>query len=62
MDVIIEEFVSTVRAVDGTTLLDARVLARIVRAVMAAMDATHEQDKRRQADTRPNTPTAGRSE
>jgi hypothetical protein len=62
MDVIIEEFVSTVRAVDGTTLLDARVLARIVHAVMGAMDATRAHDKRRQADTSTNTPTAGRSE
>jgi hypothetical protein len=60
MDVIIEEVVSTVRAVDGAVLLDSRVLAQIVRTVMAAIDGTREQDKRREADTATNTPTAGR--
>lgn len=60
MDVIIEEVVSTVRAVDGAVLLDPRVVAQIVRAVMAAVEGTREQDKRREADTATNTPTIGR--
>jgi hypothetical protein len=57
MDIIIQEVVSTVRAVDGTALLEPRTMAQIVRAVMAAMAAHSEQEKRREADTSTNTPT-----
>ena len=52
MEVIIQEVVSTVRAMDGTALLDSRTMAQIVRAVMAAIDSTREQDRRREADTK----------
>jgi hypothetical protein len=62
MEVIIQEVVSTVRAVDGNALLDPRTMAQIVRAVLAAIEASHEQNKRREADTATRTPTAGRSE
>lgn len=50
MEVIIQEVVSTVRAMDGTALLDSRTMAQIVRAVMAAIESTREQDRRREAD------------
>ena len=51
MEVIIQEVVSTVRAMDGTALLDARPMGQIVRAVMAAIESAREQDRRREADT-----------
>lgn len=52
MEVIIQEVVGTVRAMDGTALLDSRTMGQIVRAVMAAMDSVREQDRRREADTK----------
>ncbi|MFL5256244.1 MAG: hypothetical protein ACJ8AI_25775 [Rhodopila sp.] len=57
MDVIVQEVVSTIRAVEGSSLLDAPTLGRIVRAVMEAMAVAKEQDKRRAADTTAGTPT-----
>jgi hypothetical protein len=57
MDVFIQEVVSTVRAVDGASMLDARTLGQIVRAVMEAMAAASEHEKRRAADTATRTPT-----
>jgi hypothetical protein len=60
MDVIIQEVVSTIRAVDGASLLDARTLGQIVRAVMEAMAAAKEQDQRRAADTTTGTLTGTR--
>ncbi len=57
MEVIIQDVISTVRAIDGAAMLDARTLGQIVRAVMAAMEASAEHNKRRQADTSTGTPT-----
>jgi hypothetical protein len=62
MDVIIQEVVSTVRAVDGTAVLDQRTMAQIVRTVMAAIESSQAQGKRREADTSTRTPTAGPGE
>jgi hypothetical protein len=61
MDVIIQEVVSTIRAVDGPSLLDSRTLAQIVRAVMEASAAVREQERRRAADTTTGTPTGAES-
>jgi hypothetical protein len=57
MDVIIQEVVSTIRAVDGASMLDARTLGQIVQAVMEATAGAREQDRRRAADTKTDTPT-----
>jgi hypothetical protein len=59
MEVIIQEVVSTIHAVDGAAMLDPRTLGQIVRAVMAAMEAAKAQDKRREADTSTGTLTGG---
>ncbi len=61
MDVIIQEVSTTVRAVDGDGLLDARTLERIVRAVVAALEAERRREDRREADSRTDTPSPGRS-
>jgi hypothetical protein len=61
MDVIIQEVVSTIRAVDGPSLLDSRTLGQIVRAVMEASAAVREQERRRAADTATGTPTGAES-
>lgn len=60
MDVVIQEIVSTVRAVSGENLLNERTLAQIVRAVLAAVDAQQHRQQQQDADTRTNTPSPGR--
>ena len=52
MDVIIEEVVSTIRAVDGESVLHPHVLARVIHAVVAAVDEKQARNRRRQEDTR----------
>jgi hypothetical protein len=51
VEVYIQEVVTNVRAVDGTTVLDARTMGQIVRAVLVALDAQKAQEARRVADT-----------
>ncbi|NVD97967.1 hypothetical protein [Massilia sp. BJB1822] len=60
MDVVIQEIVSTVRAVSGESLLNERTLAQIVRAVLAATEERQRRQQERSADTRANTPSPGR--
>jgi hypothetical protein len=52
MDVIIEEVVSTIRAVDGESVLHPSVLARVVQAVVAAVEEKHARSRRREDDAR----------
>jgi hypothetical protein len=52
MDVLIEEVVGTIRAVDGEQLLDARQMARLVQAVVQAIEAGQARDRRRRDETR----------
>jgi hypothetical protein len=47
----IEEIAATVRAVDGETLLAPRTLARIVAAVLAAVEAREGHAERLRAET-----------
>jgi hypothetical protein len=51
-EVIIEEVVSTVRAVDGTSLLHPATLGRIVQAVLSAVDAKNDREERRKRDAK----------
>jgi len=60
MDVVIQEIVSTVRAVSGESLLNERVLAHIVRAVLAATEEQQRRQHERSADTRANTASPGK--
>jgi hypothetical protein len=52
MDVIIEEVVSTIRTVDGESVLHPSVLARVVQAVVAAVEEKHVRNRRREDDAR----------
>ena len=52
MEVVIEEVVSRVRAVDGQTLLSPAVARELVRLTMEAVQDQRERDKRREAETR----------
>jgi hypothetical protein len=52
MDVIIEEVVSTIRTVDGEAVLHPNVLARVIQAVLAAVDEKQARNRRRQEDAR----------
>jgi hypothetical protein len=52
MEVNISEVVSTVRAVDGDSVLAPETLARIVRAVMQAMNERDEHRSRVHAEQR----------
>ena len=52
MPVNIQEIVTTVRAVDGDALVSPQVLARIVEAVLEAVEARERHEKRTRAETR----------
>jgi hypothetical protein len=52
MDVQIGEINSTVRAVDGQSLLTPQLLNEIIRAVMAEMEARSLHDRRVRAEQR----------
>ena len=52
MDVIIDEVVSTVRAVDGTALLDPKLVQFLVQAVLSGIDEKLARENRRRADAR----------
>jgi len=52
MDVIIDEVVSTVRAVDSTALLDPKLVQFLVQAVLSGIDEKLARENRRRADAR----------
>ena len=52
MQVVIDEIVSSVRALDGESLLDESVLKRIVEAVMLAMERQQDLQDRSDAEQR----------
>jgi hypothetical protein len=60
MDVVIQEIVSTVRAISGASLLNERTLAHIVRAVLAATEDQHRRKQDHLADTGANTVSPGK--
>jgi hypothetical protein len=51
MDVIINEVVSSVRLVDGQSLLDPKTLSSIVRTVLSAVDERDARAQRRREET-----------
>jgi hypothetical protein len=51
-DVIIDEVVSTVRAVDSTALLDPKLVQRLVQAVLTGIDEKQAREKQRRSDAR----------
>jgi hypothetical protein len=60
MEVVIEEVVSRIRAVDGQTLLSPAVARELVRLTLEAVHDQSEREKRREAETR--LPGAGHGE
>lgn len=52
MEVVIEEVVSRIRAVDGQTLLSPAVARELVRLTLEAVHDDREREKRREAETR----------
>jgi hypothetical protein len=52
MDVIIDEVVSTVRAVDSTALLDTKLVQCLVQAVLSGIEEKLARENRRRADAR----------
>ena len=55
-DVVIDEVVATVRAVDSTSLLDPKLVRRLVQAVLAGTDERQAREKRRRDDARIGEP------
>jgi hypothetical protein len=50
-DVIIDEVVATVKAVDSAALLDPKLVRRLVRAVLAGTDERAAREQRRREDS-----------
>jgi hypothetical protein len=61
MEVVIEEVVSRVRAVDGQTLLSPAVVRELLRFTLEAARDEREREKRRDAETKLPGAAAGRS-
>jgi hypothetical protein len=51
-DVIIDEVVANVRAVDSASLLDPKLVRRLVHAVLTGADERKAREKRRRDDAR----------
>ncbi len=51
-DVIIDEVVATVRTVDSASLLDPKLVRRLVSAVLDGADERRAREKRRRDDAR----------
>jgi hypothetical protein len=51
-DVIVEEIVSTIRTVDGQAMLHPSTLARVVQAVLSAVDEKQSRERRRKDDSK----------
>jgi hypothetical protein len=60
MEIIIQDVISTVRATEAGAAIGERDLARIVRAVLAAVRAEREAEANREADAGTHSPTPGR--
>ena len=60
-DVVIDEIVATVRTVDSTSMLDPKLVRRLVQAVLAGTDDRRARERRRRDDSRiGEEPTADR--
>jgi hypothetical protein len=51
-DVIIDEIVATVRTVDSASMLDPKLVRRLVQAVLDGTDERRERERRRRDDSR----------
>jgi len=56
-DVIIDEIVATVRAMDSTSLLDPKLVRSLVQAVLAGTDERQARERRRREDARIGEPS-----
>jgi len=51
-EIIIDEIVATVRAIDSSSLLDPKLVRSLVQAVLAGTDERHARERRRRDDAR----------
>jgi hypothetical protein len=51
-DIVVDEIVATVRAVDSTSMLDPKLVRRLVQAVLAGTDERRNREQRRREDSR----------
>jgi len=51
-DVIIDEITATVRTVDGHSMLDPKLVRKLVQSILAGSDERAARERRRQRDSR----------
>lgn len=51
-DVVIDEITATVRTVDSNSMLDPKLIRKLVRAVLTGSDDRAARERRRKADSR----------
>jgi hypothetical protein len=51
-DVVVDEIVATVRTVDNASMLDPKLVRRLVQAVLAGTDERRDRERRRREDSR----------
>jgi hypothetical protein len=51
-DIVVDEIVATVRTVDSASLLDPKLVRRLVQAVLAGTDERKQRERRRREDSR----------
>jgi hypothetical protein len=51
-DVVVDEIVATVRTVDSASMLDPKLVRRLVQAVLAGTDERRDRERRRREDSR----------
>ena len=52
MPVVVDEIVANVRTMDHATLLDPKLVQRLVQAILAGVDEQRERERRRRDDSR----------
>jgi hypothetical protein len=58
-DIVVDEIVATVRTVDSASLLDPKLVRRLVQAVLAGTDERKDRERRRREDSRIGEEPAG---
>jgi hypothetical protein len=61
-DVVVDEIVATVRTVDSASMLDPKLVRRLVHAVLAGSDERRTRERRRRDDSRVGEEPTGERE
>jgi hypothetical protein len=61
-DVIVDEIVATIRAVDSNALLDPKLVRRLVQAMQSGSDERRLRERRRRNDSRIGEKPSGETE